>query len=444
MFHDCNSACVPDDDTSTCGTSCTPCPDDPNGDPTCDGMSCGLTCDLDYELCAGACAQCPVMGVNQTTCNGAACEATSCISGYLLCNSDCAQCPAGAGVASTACQGGACVAATCNSGYFPCAAGCCMFATEGVMTGGSGSTAQRSDVAIDGGRIYVAMGFNNPSTNSANYAIRDVASGRWSTGHAGSGGFDAKLDVHNGTLRIVHHYGGARQVRIWDRGNTSVIEDRPDNPRAGIAFDVEPSGLMHVLYGVGNTFRSVRYARGGPGAWTKSGLGSGNPAQIDLEVGNDGIPRTVLNQSGALVMRKRDNGAVWSREVVDAMRGYNASLALDGMDRPYVAYYDGAEDDLWFATNDGTGWSTQLVDSAGDVGEFNDIAVDSQGRVHIAYRDETNRDLKYAVLDGTRWSLTTVVSSGDTGLYPSIAVDASGEPHIIYSEGRAFLRAFLR
>jgi hypothetical protein len=51
--HRCPAGCVRDNETATCGQSCTPCPTIPNGGAVCDGKTCGLFCQPGYHLCDG-------------------------------------------------------------------------------------------------------------------------------------------------------------------------------------------------------------------------------------------------------------------------------------------------------------------------------------------------------------------------------------------------------
>jgi hypothetical protein len=103
--------------------------------------------------------------------------------------------------------------------------------------------------------------------------------------------------------------------------------------------------------------------------------------------------------------------------------GQYASLALDGSGNRRIAYYDGANGDLWYATsssgtNCGPGGNTWLcypVDSANDVGKYASLYMDNGNDFHIAYYDATTDKLKYAV---------DVGSGGNCGILGSAQCDA--------------------
>lgn len=83
----------------------------------------------------------------------------------------------------------------------------------------------------------------------------------------------------------------------------------------------------------------------------------------------------------------------------------------------------------------GGAWTTETVDSAGDVGHDDTaIVVDSSGGIHISYFDYANHDLKYAYSpDSKTWTVETADDSRyDVGSVTSIAVDKSGGVHISY------------
>ncbi len=88
---------------------------------------------------------------------------------------------------------------------------------------------------------------------------------------------------------------------------------------------------------------------------------------------------------------------------------------------------------LWAPTTVSLDWHIEVVDSVGNVGEYNSLALDGNGHPHISYCDATNWDLRYAHKDGSGWHIDTVDTAG--GYYASLALDGSGYPHISYEAG---------
>lgn len=106
--------------------------------------------------------------------------------------------------------------------------------------------------------------------------------------------------------------------------------------------------------------------------------------------------------------------------------GWGAALALDSDNNPHICYtYD---DDLMYATWDGSDWNSQNL---GPV-EHNwySLALDSNNNPHIIYALE-NR-LMYASLLGSSWSIQTVDSSEDGFWHIPLVLDNKDNPHIIY------------
>ncbi|MFN8176935.1 MAG: FlgD immunoglobulin-like domain containing protein [bacterium] len=112
--------------------------------------------------------------------------------------------------------------------------------------------------------------------------------------------------------------------------------------------------------------------------------------------------------------------------------GFELSLALDGQDRPHVAYYEFNSHNLRYATKVGNTWVTTSVDTTGDVGQYPSIALDAAGNPHISYRDFTNGDLKYASKTGATWTIEVADNGAAEGAYSSLALDAAGNPRIAY------------
>ena len=135
--------------------------------------------------------------------------------------------------------------------------------------------------------------------------------------------------------------------------------------------------------------------------------------------------------------------------------GEYSSLALDSTGKPRISYHDEGNEDLKYATWDGSQWVITTVDGTnykkagqkgcnwdGDhgrdqynsikVGDYSSLALDSTGSPRISYYDETNKDLKYATWDGSRWVITTVDSVKNMGEYSSLELNANGDPRISY------------
>lgn len=77
-FHYCDGECVDDSAVDHCGTSCDPCPTDPNGTASCDGAACSLSCDADYTLDGEACVEC-TSNADCTTPGASMCSGGSCV-----------------------------------------------------------------------------------------------------------------------------------------------------------------------------------------------------------------------------------------------------------------------------------------------------------------------------------------------------------------------------
>ena len=148
------------------------------------------------------------------------------------------------------------------------------------------------------------------------------------------------------------------------------------------------------------------------------------------------VLRYVTNASGA-----------WIAETVDdssASVGTYASLGLDSNGKAHIAYYDGSNGDLKYASNSTGSWQIETIDSVGDVGRYAAIALDSNDNPHIAYTDVTNWALKYATTEGATWSLFTIDKTNYTGNfkgYTDIALDSHDKAHISYVRGRTIAYA---
>jgi hypothetical protein len=134
--------------------------------------------------------------------------------------------------------------------------------------------------------------------------------------------------------------------------------------------------------------------------------------------------------------------------------GQYASLALDRLDRPHIAYYDRGNGDLMYATSViGTNcgpantWSCHRIsgsDPAEDVGRYASMYIDGDDRFHIAYYNADTEMLMYATQADSGgncgvadWARCIEIDDMPADYHPlgiSIDKDPAGYPVIAYQE----------
>lgn len=135
---------------------------------------------------------------------------------------------------------------------------------------------------------------------------------------------------------------------------------------------------------------------------------------------------------------------IWMNEDVHSGRlmGVYSSLALDDDGNAYVAYNDLQNKDLWFASNSGGTWTTELVDSEGDVGHLFSMDIDRERNAHISYLDRVNAPsndltsvgyLKYATNAEGSWDTSDILQiTTNYQQASSLKVDSQGYVHIFF------------
>ncbi len=161
-----------------------------------------------------------------------------------------------------------------------------------------------------------------------------------------------------------------------------------------------------------------------------------------LAIGPDGRPRISYydKANGDLRFAAQNEDGSWTTEVVDSPGdvGRWSSLVLEN-GLPRIAYYDLEAGDLKFAAKTGSAadapWNKVVVDGAeADVGKYCALASDGSGGLAIAYYDVTHGDLKYVTGNAGSFGTPSVVDAdGDTGRWPALAFEA-GQPRIAYQD----------
>jgi hypothetical protein len=147
----------------------------------------------------------------------------------------------------------------------------------------------------------------------------------------------------------------------------------------------DSAGNMHVAYGnVSNEYTGLRYA-----SW------NGHSWDVEILEG-EGRPGTTM----------------WS-----------TTLFIDKADQPHIAYTDGKNRLVKYATKANDKWTTEVVDSLIKAGfpDRNGIALDEAGNPYISYYDAGNGLLKLAHRVGRQW-VTEVVDRNYAGYTSSLQI----------------------
>jgi len=205
----------------------------------------------------------------------------------------------------------------------------------------------------------------------------------------------------NGVPHIAYYDGSNSALKMAEmmgtEWNTSVIDGAPHYAGRFCSLAISPDDMVCISY-----------------------LDEGN---YDLCLASEDIWLTGTVHSGHLV-------------------GVKSSTVLDDDGNAYVAYNDISAKDMWFATNAGGSWTTELVDSEGDVGATFSMDIDRDRNAHICYLDRGNAPssdyygvgyFKYANNTGGSWSITDLLQiTTSYAQSSSLKVDSLGNVHIVF------------
>jgi hypothetical protein len=162
-----------------------------------------------------------------------------------------------------------------------------------------------------------------------------------------------------------------------------------------------------------------------------------NPPESSGEIAPVQLPAEVTNETAFSELPKggSPSGPPWTVQRIDDRHFFSGAAAkhylkIDSTGKPHIVY---GSDHLYRTWWDGS-WTTEVVDSALNVGSYASLAIDNQDKLHIAYYDATNQDLKYATNAFGGWYITTIASAGDVGAGTDIGVDIYQDPYFVYRD----------
>ena len=325
-----------------------------------------------------------------------------------------------------------------------------------------GTTGRYTSIAVDSNdKLHIS--YYDYTTRDLRYATN--ASGTWTTETVDSegdvGAYTSIAVDSNDKIHISYHkatidsWSGESQGDLkyatgasgsWVTETIEMGSGVTSGMHTSIAVD--SNDKIHISYCnsvtlIGNT---LRYATNASGAWAKSTIDTvshgGQYSSIAVD-SNDKIHISYYCEEMFHNDLKyaTDASGSWVVSTIDhyfqCVLGYFTSLAIDSNDKIHISYYNNSLSgyDLKYATDSSGSWTTDTLDSAGDVGRYTSIAIDSNDRIHISYYDVTNTNLKYATDASGPWVTETVDDEvGTVGWETSIAVDSLDNLHISYAD----------
>ena len=199
---------------------------------------------------------------------------------------------------------------------------------------------------------------------------------------------------------------------------------------------------------------TLKVARKGDGAWTTAVADIGGGARSDagywasIAVDSSGKPVVAHYDQGQGAVRvARWDGTAFRGSVaydgeqvtgtdgavIPGNAGAYARLRVAADGTEYIAFYDTALGALRLARGGASGWNVEIVDDAGDVGQWPDLQF-AGSVVRIAYQDVGNQDLKIAT--GAPGSWNTEIVDGGEYVGSDIAIfEEASQPAMVYFDG---------
>ncbi len=327
-----------------------------------------------------------------------------------------------------------------------------------VVDGNAGEVGMYCSLVVSSrGYIYIAYQAEAGTDRFLRLAQKPT-SGGWMISDLDNGGGVYKPGYH-ASLAV---FGDEIHVSYFDQTNydllykyfdgvawdAPVIVDEDGEVGEYSSIDVDSKGVPHIAY-YDSSNSALKMAELMGTDWASSVIDA-SPRYAgrfcSLAIGPDDMVSISYLDEGYydLCLASED---IWMNEDVHSGRlmGVYSSLALDDDGNAYVAYNDLQNKDLWFASNSGGTWTTELVDSEGDVGHLFSMDIDRERNAHISYLDRVNAPpndfdsvgyLKYATNAGGNWNTSNILQITSSYVQASsLKVDSQGNVHIFFYNG---------
>ncbi len=303
------------------------------------------------------------------------------------------------------------------------------------------------------------IAYVDAAAQALKYAYRDAAGWHLSLLDVELGqtaiGTSLALDL-NGKAHISYYdytvdaeYGRLKYARQNERGWSIDTIDRHLGWAARTSIAVDRAGFAHISYENYNLYQ-LKYAVRTAAGWQLQVLMQSGGARVgshsSLALDGEDRPRIAYSDipNSALSYAYWDGS--WHFQIVDNHEtvGLDCSLALDAQGRGRVSYSDWGYA-LGYAYQDEGGWHTATVDGERGRSAATSLALDGNGVAHIAYydfSDEADHLLKYARQSAGGWQLSQIDAEDPVLGDVSLAIDLYGRAHIAYRAGTGLKYAY--
>jgi hypothetical protein len=320
-----------------------------------------------------------------------------------------------------------------------------------IVAGSGGMWGGETSIAVNSSG-YPHISYYEGSSSDLKYArwtgsawsIQTVDSG-------GSVGEDSSICLNSSGYAHISYYDSSNmnlKYANWTGSTWNIVTvDTASGTGTHTSLAIDSLDYPHISYYDWNA-HDLKYAKWTGSIWSietvdsGGGWDAGEASSIALD--SSGYPHISYkyeDMDDTYLRYARWTGGFWSIVNVcivgpDTSSSYplSTSIDLDSSNRAHISYYDNTNYDLEYARWTGSSWSFSLIDTVGDVGEYNSIALNGSDYAHISYYNATNGDLKFARWTGSDWSIETADSAGDVGEDTSIAIDSGGDVHISYKD----------